>query len=265
MEKLSTAVDSMPIDATLVQTAFETFREEGELPEHQRLAKAVIRRVRSGVEVVPLTGRHSMGSRPGRAEDIDIGALIRQAAKMPKIDPPPDAIRAHLYDEAIHESPVVHGPARLALRLLAQSGRNVTTPLYLDAEMGVPKYGTVGLHLLGFPECLAIPPYEEQAWRLLERIALMRERIPPSPEWWFRAYSGAMSGFLKDGGLPDDDLMCAVALAHGELFGLMAHYCRRGDAELLAAFEAAAQASGPQREAALRHLCALQARGREAR
>jgi hypothetical protein len=54
------------------------------------------------------------------------------------------------------------------------------------------------------------------------------------------------------------------ALTLGEMFAIHADYFGHGDEELLAAFDAVARTSGAQRQAAMRHLGAAQAKRQEA-
>ena len=69
---------------------------------------------------------------------------------------------------------------------------------------------------------------------------------------------------LSRGDLPEDDAQCMFALTLGEMFAIHADYFGHGDEELLAAFDAVARTSGAQRQAAMRHLGAVQAKRQEA-
>ena len=192
VRQLEQAVAVQPLRAELVQEAFERFRETGELPEVERVAIAVLRKA--------LEQREE--SDPD-AEPVDLLAGIKrlveivdqiEAGTLP--EPRPDEIRRQLYDEAVCDEECVRLAAREALQSLATRGRDVTRPLYLDEEIGIPEYGTVGLHVLGWPECLVAPPYEKQARRLLDRFARLRKRVDPDDQAWFRSLAEAVRRFL---------------------------------------------------------------------
>lgn len=120
----------------------------------------------------------------------------------------------------------------------------------------------MGWHLIGLPERIVKPPYEEQARRLFDRFDDLRERIDRDDRRWMDAYGEAALLFLHEGELPDDELMCEVVLANGEFMGLLRHYCRGGDPEVMAAFDQAARAHGEARAAAIARVAAMAAEGR---
>ncbi len=48
LQTVTQQIDAMPIAPAVEEAAFERFRETGELPEHRRLAEAVVNRVSQG-------------------------------------------------------------------------------------------------------------------------------------------------------------------------------------------------------------------------
>ena len=68
--------------------------------------------------------------------------------------------------------------------------------------------------------------------------------------------------FLHEGELPEDELMREAVLAYGEFFGLLQHYHGHGDAEVMAAFDQVAKASGKKRVTAIAKVQAMAAEGR---
>ncbi|HEX5050412.1 MAG TPA: hypothetical protein VFZ65_01440 [Planctomycetota bacterium] len=165
-----------------------------------------------------------------------------------------------LLDEAVRAPEPFRGLSRLLLQLFAQIGLDVTQPILADSDIQRPDYGSMGLHLAGFPECLAKAPYEEQAHRLFARCAELRRRIQPRDDRWYAALAAAGARFLNEGELPDDELLREAVLANGELFALARNFGGDGDAEVLAAFDAAAASTGEQRDDALRRLQELHRR-----
>jgi hypothetical protein len=129
-------------------------------------------------------------------------------------------------------------------------GSKVTDPQFA-AHHGFPKYGSIGMHVLGYPERLAKPPYVRQARRLFARYDELRERIPRQDERWWEALVDAAVGFETIGELPDDDLIRDVVLADAEMAALWAHKRGRNVRELMALLDCAARRKGEKREDAI--------------
>jgi len=207
----------------VVEAATKRFEEKGELPDDGLLAAEVVENI-----------------------------LRRRTPQF----------RKQIFREAAHELEVVREPARLVLRLLVSAGMDVNDPQCIPYDMPDPEFGTLGLHLLGWPECVAQPPYEAQAKRLFDQLKVIRGRVRTSSEEWFEKLGKALGEFLRQGLLPDEALLREVVLAEGEMFALMANYGGEGDAEVLDAFDAAAKADGEPRQVAIAKLQALASTGR---
>jgi hypothetical protein len=244
VQRIERAIAVMPIRADLLDKAFAQFRATGELPEQQRLAAAVVDRTLSQPSPQP----ESFNLDEWLEKVHEVTAALRRTP--PEEDFWGRPIRTHLFREAVHGHEVVRAAARAVIRIAVRSGADVTNSGFL-AGNSLPEHSGVALHLLGFPECLARPPYVAQARRLIARYADLRSRINYQDPAWFGPLGSAIAAFRETGQLPDDDLQLACVLADAELLALVAHQIGRGDAELLAAFDAAARAKlGSRAEAA---------------
>ncbi len=150
----------------------------------------------------------------------------------------------------------------MALRILVDIGRDVTDPEFIPTDTEIPDWGSVGWHLIGLPERMVKPPYENQAQRLFDRFDDLRGRIDRDDSRWMDAYGEAAMVFLHEGELPEDELMCEVVLANGEFMGLLQHHVGHGDAEVMAAFDQVAKAKGKKRATAIARVSAMAAEGR---
>ncbi len=254
LQKVSQQIDAMPITPAVEEAAFERFRETGELPEHQRLAAAVIKRALQG-----RSGRRKVG--PSSWEE-SIRILAEMAEGLAEPEPERQPLREWLFDEAVYGPDFVRCAARGALKILVAADRDVTDPEFIDKSVELPDYGSVGLHVLGFPECLAKPPYEDQTQRLCDRFASLRARINRDDREWMDGFGEAAILFLHEGELPDDELMCEAVLANGELMGLLGHFLGHGDPEAMAVFDQVARAQGEARAAVIVRVQAMVAGGR---
>ncbi|MFN3242927.1 MAG: hypothetical protein ACE37K_15610 [Planctomycetota bacterium] len=225
---------SRPLPHQVVRAAFETFASSGRLPEDDRLAYAVVSRARQGFECV--FDDNGM---------IDWAASIQAAidARVPR----PDPLCDELYNEAVFGDGMVRWGARYALQAFAKSGSDVTRPLFQDWDPEIPDYGSVGLHLLGFPQRLVRPPYEVEATSLLERAARLRERLPVGDQEWAVRLAEAADRWQQQGLLPDDDVLREAALIESGMELLFDNFLGRdvGEAmrELMAASSEATAAS----------------------
>ena len=260
LQELTRRVEALPIAPEVEDAAFERFCRTGELPESQRLAAVVCKRALRGEKLKQET------------DPIDFDAFLQQAHQLAKNleDLGPDTepefhtvpLREILFQEAVYGEEVVRLAARGALKLLVAAGRDVTDLEFIDGHMERPEFGSVGLHVLGFPEAVLKPPYEDQGQRLLNRFARLRERIDYDDKQWFEDFEIAANRFLRNGELPQDKLMRDAVLANGEWLWFLAHYVGQGDAEVLAAFDQAAHGSNSRRKAAIGQLEAMAAEGR---
>ena len=258
VDRLGQTLALRPIPATAIDQAFEHFRGTGVLPDNQRLAHEVAR--------LTLNGRPKPFQGPGdlRAAIARLGFIAKELpdeAHDPSPPPPRNRLRGVLFDEAVHGSPAVREAARLALQLQVQAGVDVTADTFL-ADRPPPDFGCLGLHLLGFPECVAVPPYEAQAHRLFARQAAIRERIDHDDPNAFESIAAAIRRFRATAELPEDELLRECVLADTEFVALMQHMIGEGDAELLATLDDIVPTDGPEQTAPLRHLQELVRAGR---
>jgi hypothetical protein len=258
LEHLAQHLAQRPLRDDVVAEEFDRFRHSGELPEDQRLAVAVVQLALRGgpaAEPSPMSLAETMARLP---------ALVRELEEAAAEPQPPDRppLRRILLREALRGEGVERQAARLALRIEVGRGGDVASREFL-ADRDPPEHASLGLHLLGFPECLATPPYVAQAQRLIARQAEIRTRLNHDDPAWFEPIAEAIRRFRREGELPDDELVLDCVLADGELLALVAHYGGVGDPEVLAAFDAAAT-NGPEetRAAALALLQKLAREGR---
>jgi hypothetical protein len=168
-----------------------------------------------------------------------------------------DEVMESLLNEAVNDTDLARAAARVQLRAMARGGIDVTgTPFHgLDIEM--PKFGAVGMHLCGFPDLLARPPYEEQARRLFARLDALRTNLHKHPTWR-AALDDATQRFQELGERPASALLMDTVLALGEMNALMQHAAGKDVTEIMVLFDAVARAPGAtEREAAIGKLQAM--------
>jgi hypothetical protein len=250
LAKIEAAVRDVLLPDALVKLAFDTFHSSGKLPEHDALATAVVERALFGDDPEDF----GFGSRfAGHEQSATwVRAPVRETAA--DCVPP----REILFREAIFGDVSVLDIARKALAALVADGADVTEPAWLQDQL-VPAFGTLGLSLLGWSQTLAIPPYEDQARRLLDRVGDLQRRLEQEPESGLGTVRSATETFYEAGGLPDDPLRDAV-LANAEMRTLMRHAAGEDVASELAAFGGVAMAQGEDRERAIARLIGLVAR-----
>jgi hypothetical protein len=249
LERVEKSFAARPLRSDLVKAAYEHFRETGELPEHDRLASEVLRHARWGYT-------------PDQSTEARILKILERArARRDQGLPTPEepSVRECLFHEAMHEHDIVRQAARVALRWEVDCGADVTDPEFL-ADRGLPEFGTVGLHLLGYPDRLLRPPYEEQGRRMLTRYAELRARVREEDEVWFERLSDTIVASQDRGDVPGDDLLRDAVLVFLELDSLIHHARGRDVSERMAALDTAATTEGPEREEAIERVRALMAR-----
>lgn len=253
LSKLGKAIDRRPLHRTSIEDAFERFRETGELPEQQRLADAVTKKAldpnwdavtESDPFIVYLLATQTR---------IDVRS---EAAEPTLTKPRPSAVLKNLYGEAVWGPEPVREIARKALIWHSDAGTDVASPDWL-ANRKMPRFGTVGFMLLGYPDFLAVPPYEQQAQRLFVRYGDLLEKKGPCDEHWERRFDQASLAFYRRGELPTDPLLRDVVLGGTEIDALFEHHRGGNVKELMAALDAAALASGDEREAAIKDIVAV--------
>lgn len=227
--RVKSTIATAPLRQAVVDRAFARFREYGELPEEERIADAVCRRAlqrdheKSGVDAVM---------------DALYPDRPRLVVVQPGAKPEEPSVRECVFHEAVYGTAMVRKGARLALMWEVDKGADPTDRSFL-ADRTLPDFAAVGLSLLGFPERLAKPPYEEQAHRLFARQDDIRRRSPEGDahELWLENYVDAAVQFSLDGTLPHDQLLAEAVLSGSEFEALMAHYRGEDVAEVMAAFD----------------------------
>lgn len=249
LRHLAAQVDAVPIPKAAVQEAFDAFCRTGELTGPDRLAAAVLHRARTGQDMV----------------DADCkGAALAYAVELLYAAPTGTAhtILAKLCGEAMSPIETVRVAARDALAWLVRGGFDMTKPDFevLGIEAEVPRYGSVGLQLLGFPACLAVPPYEERARQLIERLGTLREQTRHRSSRWFDQLAQSIGTFRRTGELPEERFVREVVLADAELLCLIRHRLGLEVGDWMDALQIVQTAAGDERDAALARLQEL-ARG----
>lgn len=249
MDKVRELLATCPIPAEVIEEEFWLFQHEGELPEDQRLAALVCERATTG---------HRQYSNPSSAAAgrtlLDLLRMMPRmnvsSAPVRPEEEPPMTVREALFDEAVYGPDVVRRWARLALRFLVCRGGDVTKPDF-GQEHGLPEFGTVGMHVLGYPRRLAKAPYEEQGRRLFDRYDGILRRMDMSPDDDFEPVAEAILALEERGELPADELLRDYVLADYEIEMLRAHKAGRDVAQVMAMLDRAAMATGEEREAAV--------------
>lgn len=243
------AIGSMPVSPDLVDHALRHFQATGELPQERQIARAVLHQAKYGCP------------ENSWIEGQEAAAELRRLLHSPWLH---ERVMTALYREAVADNDTVRTAARDVLVNLSARGFDVTEPLFAKhgIEVDLPDWGSVALWMLGFPDILVRPPYEDQARRLLDRYADLRDRVPQGNPRWFDALSAAVGAFRATGDLPRDELMRHCVLQHGEILGLLQHAQGGGDAELMAAFADLHDLAGGLNEAAVSHVQGLARQGR---
>ncbi|MFN7590330.1 MAG: hypothetical protein ACK501_13325 [Planctomycetota bacterium] len=229
-----------PIPQRVVDEAFDAFRFEGELPDDQRLAELVCGKA----------GYRNVPTDPDGVEAVILRVVAQAAERLNTDAEPLPLVRDVLFDEALYGPDPVKRWARKALRVLVCRGGDVTDPM-LANEHGLPEFGTVGMHVLGYPRRLATAPYEEQGRRLFDRYDEIRRRMNYSADEDFGPMAEAFLAFEERGELPKDELMRDYVLAEYEIEMLREHRAGRDVAGVMALLDRAATATGEEREAAV--------------
>jgi len=241
LHEVAGSLRSVPISKAALRRALDTFQRTGELPDDLPLARAVVTRIQTGRD--PITD----------IRQVDWAALFRDAEN--KAEQPSDPMQDALYEEAIWGPEEVRWAAREVFRTLARAGLDPSQATW--EGWTPPAYGSAGFELLEFPRRIVRPPYKRQAARLFRRIDRLRKRLPHRNRAWFAAFFRAIDDFQYYGERPEDDLMLDSILALGELSMLGRHAAGEDVTEFLAAFDAAARASGPTRGEAIARLTQL--------
>lgn len=240
LRRVQSKFDLLPVREDVLTEAFEIFHECGELPDDDRVAQAVIDKAINGDDL-------------GKADICRIAENIRAILERTGTRKSGKTLRELLLTQAGYGEAALRDPARVACRVLAARGGDLTDPDFL-ADERIPEHPAVGLHLLGYPEKVAKAPYLRQAKRLFARLAELRQMTPPEDSpFWGQAVDAGME-FRQTGELPEDLLQVQIILADYELECLAGH--RRGDdmKEHMELLDKVARLDGAERHAALEKL-----------
>lgn len=213
LERLAGRIAAQPLDPRVVRAAFGEFRATGTLPENDRLAATVIAHAEDFLIslgcVWRLKGAEAVSERVmGLCRD---GGAAGGGA---------EELRTSLFGEALYGDPLVKFGARQAIKALVACGREVTDPEFVPAEVDIPDWGTVGLHLLGFPGCLVRPEDRAQMRDLMARFDAIRGQVDQGDREWFAELEVAVRRNQRDGELPRDELLRGAVVAAEELRAL---------------------------------------------
>jgi len=211
LSQLERLFRSQPLSQHAIQRAYRKFQSKGVLPDDDRLAYAVISWAKQTFESV-------------YDENGDINWAASIQAAMDAGNPERDHLLEELYDEAVLGEGMIRWAARRVLRMYAETGSDVTKPVFLNWDPQVPHYGGVGTHLLGFPQRLVRPPYEDEARRVLERAADLRERMPAGDSTWRDRIEEAMREWSVCHELPEGELLRDAVLVEAGVTLLFEHW-----------------------------------------
>lgn len=223
LDRLTTAIHSTRPAPGAVNDALSHFLETGELPIHQEAAKSVVKRT--------LQMPHRV------------------------------SLREQLLHEATSDLEYVRKPARFVLTALVGAGQNIASRNFLDEDMDHPTCGSVGLHLLGWPEILVRPPYEDQAVRVLLAHEALRRRLA-GDDYAIRNFARDARDFMNEGKLPTNARDRSAVISYTEFLALHRILGDEEDAEVLAAFERVGTAPEEERDRAIEALQGLARDGR---
>lgn len=226
---------SRQVSPSAIDDLYSRFLSTGELPPVRKAAWDVLERA----------------LRAGRG-----GRVSWQEHSRPLAGPP----RERVFREATHENDTARDAARLLIRILVDAGDDPSDPERIPSDYDPPGFGSISLHILGWPDAWVKPPYEKQMERVLGQHAQIRAVAADRTDWWWREAAGAVSAFMTRGEVSSDPGLRMFALTGAEMFAIQAHYFGRGNEELLAAFADVAATTGKQQEEALARRGWLQAR-----
>jgi hypothetical protein len=241
LDKLRGAIVAAPVLPYVLDEAYEWFTCFGELPEERsedHVTLAVIRRAMNGGK-----------DRRPPSDQHEFAAQLRDALHDPTGDRP--TVRPALFEETLHENAYVRQTARSAITVEVAHGGRVESAGFAGRH-GLPTFGTVGMHVLGYPRKWIAPPYEFQGERLLTRYDDLRSRTDQRNPKWFEPIADALLAFHTKGALPSDELVLGLVIADAELDAHRANKRGQDVAEQMALFSRIARAEGEERDEAWR-------------
>ncbi len=247
--QMARAIASAPVRPCIVKEQYEWFESFGELPDEDPVAYAVVLQALNGGKE---THWNDEDLHPSRRPTL--AQRVRT-----ELERSPPTVRKALFEEALFEHELMRGIARSQIAREVAYGGDVTNPAF-GARHGLPIYGSVALHVGGFPRRYIKPPYEEQGQRLLVREDDIRGRMPQGDPRWIDATAKALVHFGKTGELPDDELQAETVLLDAELWQLLAHGTGKDVSHAMRLFDLVAH-RGDGAEEALKELCRMAAAG----
>jgi len=236
MGRVQQAVDASPVCQYTLQEEYEWFVKLGELPDDDRMAYEIV----------------TQALNDGKEHRRNVFEPLHRR-KQPRDWPL--SVRSMLFDEAISDR-ITRKLARSVVAAEVAWGGDVESPAFASRH-GLPGYGSVAMHVAGWPNKLSLPPYEEQATRLFVQLDIVRGRIPHDRPGWYDAYGDAMKAFYHEATAPEPGLMRDVVLVFAEIHMLIAHRKGTDVTKAMELFAAVACASGDEKEELLDELMAL--------
>lgn len=255
LNKLRRTIESTPAKRHLLEEAYAWFTDFGELPDaaDQQLACEVVLRALRGGSEHPVTEEE--------AADIKCGVGVVYRTRK-ALDSGPPSVRALLFEEALFSDPRLRKLARAQISVEVAYGGDVESESF-GARHGMPMYGSVAMHIAGYPKRLVVPPYEDQGKRLLVRLDDIRGRIPHDDPRWLDVQAEAAVRFLKTGELPKDEMHLDTVLVSAELDLLQLHKQGKDVSVAMDLFDRVArERDEEQRMGALKQICTMAAEGR---
>lgn len=215
LSRVRRAIDSSPVRRGILREAYEWFTMFGELVEDDHVAYEVVMQALRGGEEEPLEDEVKLTKR------VSAARLAYQQRERPRESWPP-SVRSMLFDEALFDPEPMRNVARASIASEVACGGDVENEAFA-ARHGIPCYGSVAMHVLGWQAKLAVPPYEDQATRLFVRLDNLRGLIPHDDPRWFEDQANAVVRFFTTGELSDDDVHLEGVLTQVETQLLRAH------------------------------------------
>lgn len=176
--RVKDAIDGAPVQRHLLREEYGWFRDWGELSDDDHMAYEVVAQALRGGKEEDLTGNIPFHKRERPGEQW------------------PPSVRAMLFDEALDPCPPLRRLARAAIATEVAWGGDVENPGFA-ARHGIPAYGSVAMHVVGWPRRLTVPPYQDQARRLLVRLDNVRGRIDHEDPRWLKDQANAIVAFWR--------------------------------------------------------------------
>ena len=248
LHRIRHAIDSSPVRRDVLREAYECFAEFGELPDDDHVAFEVVQQALRGGEEEPLQDDAVV------ADQVRKARLAYHQRERPG-DAWPPSVRALLFDEALFEPAPLRNLARALIAFEVAWGGDVENQGFA-ARHGIPCYGSIAMHISGWPKRLAVAPYEHVARRLFTRLDNVRGNIPDPSKAWFEQQNKALIAFVATGALDPDDLQLESVLVNYGLDLLHDHQHGKDVAEVLALVDETGRREGEELEVVLQKLSA---------